>query len=75
MTPEYEKKIDVMYQLLVGNEELRQKGIMERLEILEKDKQKRIIRHAKIVGIASGISLTGGYLLSIVLKWWEETFK
>lgn len=68
MTVEQEQKLNELHTAIVGNEKIRQKGIIERVEILEKHKEKNQLSQAKQTGFftAIGIAITefGRFLFS-----------
>jgi len=45
-----DQKIDKIYEFMVGNEDLRQKGLVERVENLEKQSEIDRLTKAKVTG-------------------------
>ena len=65
MTPE--EKIDKIYETLIGNEDLRQKGLIERVEDLEKKAGVLDMFWAKVTGGVMVLSLIGAGLFSFIV--------
>ena len=59
-----EKKIERIYDVVVGNEEFGQKGIIKRLTELEKDNELAKAFKNKLIGAAA----LGGGLITIMLE-------
>lgn len=53
MTKEQEQMLKDVHEAVVGNPQLRQRGALERIELLEKRNERQIIRDAKITGFAT----------------------
>jgi len=57
MTPHQEQMLNELHIAIVGNKNMRQKGVIERVEILEKHKEKTTIRQATQTGIFTSIGI------------------
>ena len=62
-----DEKIDKIYDTLVGNEDLRQKGLIQRVEDLEKKAGVLDMFWAKVTGGVMVLSLIGAGLFSFVM--------
>lgn len=60
MTPHQEQMLNEVHTAIIGNKNIRQKGIIERVEVLESHKEQTVIRQATQTGFitATGIALT-----------------
>lgn len=63
-----DQKIDKIYEFMVGNEDLRQKGLVERVENLEKQSEIDRLTKAKVTGGILVLSMIGSALISF--GWW-----
>lgn len=57
-----EEKIDKIYTTLVGDKDLRQKGLIERVEDLEREEKSNTLTKAKISGGFVVLSIVGGFV-------------
>lgn len=59
MTTDQEKKLNEIHLALVGSKEYQQKGLIEKVNELEKFKEKQRMRDAKIAGAATVAAISG----------------
>lgn len=57
MNTEQERMLRDLHEAVVGNPQLRQKGIIERVELLEKHKEKQNARITLLSGVVAGATL------------------
>jgi Tfp pilus assembly protein PilO len=68
---EMSKKLDKLYLALVGDKEMGQVGIVEKVEKHEKFIEQHKLQDAKVVGITAAISFVFGF----VVEFWGKIFR
>ena len=68
---EMSKKLDKLYLALVGDKEMGQVGLVERVDKHEKFIEKHKLQDAKVVGITAAISFAFGF----VIEFWGKIFR
>jgi hypothetical protein len=63
MTPEQEKKLSDIHMAVIGNKDLRQPGLLRRVEELEAWRDKTLIKVAFISGVVSAVVSLAQYIL------------
>jgi hypothetical protein len=62
------KKIDRIYNVLIGDEQMKIEGLVDKVAQHDKFIQRQKISQAKIAGIATGMGIVGGVLVEMIMK-------
>jgi ElaB/YqjD/DUF883 family membrane-anchored ribosome-binding protein len=68
---EMNKKLDKLYFALVGDKEIGQVGIVEKVEKHEKFIEEHKLQDAKVIGITAATS----FILGFLIEFWGKIFK
>ena len=62
------KKIDRIYNVLIGDEEMKIEGLVDKVSQHDKYIQRQKLLIAKYSGIATGMGILGGIIVQLVMK-------
>ena len=65
---EMDKKIDRIYNVLIGDEQMKIEGLVDKVAQHDRFIQKQKISQARIAGIATGMGILGGFLVEMIMK-------
>jgi len=65
---ELNKKIDRIYNVLIGDEQMKIEGLVDKVAQHDRFIQKQKISQARIAGIATGMGIVGGILVEMIMK-------
>jgi hypothetical protein len=65
---ELNKKIDRIYNVLIGDEQMKIEGLVDKVAQHDRFIQKQKISQARIAGIATGMGILGGVLVEMIMK-------
>jgi hypothetical protein len=65
---ELNKKIDRIYNVLIGDEQMKIEGLVDKVAQHDRFIQRQKISQARIAGIATGMGIVGGILVEMIMK-------